>query len=1162
MGNYNIGPRIGIEGEKEFRQQIKNINDAYKAMEAETRAVTAAFEANGDEQGKLEAMSRQLEKQIDLQKQKMEALQDAVNKASAKYEENSIEATRLRGALYDTQATITTLQNRLKDCEQSLENAAEAEADAISFTDKLKSSLKNLDTESKLIKAETEKLTAAFDANGDQQGKLEAIGRQLEKQIDNQKKKVDLLAGALVQAKVEFGEESDEVKNLQIDLYKAQSAVSKMEGELKDTSNRLNQAEDATGKFADEMDDAGDRAIEFGDILKANLASDLISKGLEKAGELVKNFASGIIEAAADSKATNAQFTQTFGNLEDAARGALESISDDTNIAATRMQQSYTRIYAFAKTTGAESDAALDIASRAMVAAADSAAYYDRSIEDVTETLQSFLKGNYANDAALGISATEVSRNTMANQLYAKSFKELSEAQKVDTLLAMVEAGNAASGAIGQAARESDSWENVTGELSEAWRQLQAQVGKPVLQKAVPIIQKITDKANELIDDVDWDEFGDKFEKVADTLIDNGPQIIKTITSLSAGFVAFKATKKAGEIATMASSFIKLATGAKTAGTAVAASGAAAAASPWGLAAVAIGGAVSLVTSFALETKTCTDSLTKSVDDLRETFRNAETTYKDTATDINSTAVVAEQCAIRLKELESAGLDNAAANREYELTVEKLNELIPELNLVIDEQTGIVNKNYDAIMKSIEAWQEEATLEAMQDRFTDELKAQAEAKAEVLDATVRLHEEEKKGKSLSAILSMQSARLQVVTESLKKAREKMAKADGLSAEEAEVLSQEIQTLRLEEEQLYAVVKNYEGAVADNKEEQKDLNGQIEYAKSVVESYEDDIRRAKDALDLLTKETVEQTDEQTELDAKIQAVQENVQELAVAYGKARDAARESLDSQIGLFDEINTESEQTASDILKIWENQQKAFSDYNKNLDKAVELGLDEKLVEQLSDGSEESMRILNLLVNNNKIRIADINKQFTELETAKNTVADTMAEIESTFDDSLERIVEQAQESGVNALDGLILGLDIKKWETHIKKLAQSWEVYDEEMDINSPSGVAMRSAEFTGEGAIIGLDNTIADYERKMQEFARVGQSAYLSERLARAESYPEMYATPTYTTNSTTTRTTNLGGFTFNIYAQPGQDAYEIAEAVQEIIQTQIAREEAGL
>lgn len=1044
MGNYNIGPKIGIEGEREFRQQIKNINDAYKALDAETRSLTAAFDANGDEQGKLEATSKQLEKQIDLQKQKMAALQDAVGKASAKYEENSIEATRLRGALYDTQATVAGLER-----------------------------------------------------------------------------------------------------------------------ELKDTRDRLNQTGDAVGDFADQMEDAGDKAIDFGDILKANVASEVITSGLEKAGELVKDFVSGTIDAAADVKAANSQFSQSFGSLEDEARASLEGISADTNIASTRIQQSYTRIFAFAKTVGTESDAALDIASRAMVAAADNAAYYDRSIEDVTETLQSFLKGNYENDAALGISATEVSRNTMANQLYAKSFMELSEAQKVDTLLAMVEAGNAASGAIGQAARESDSWENVTGELSEAIRQLQAQVGKPALKTLVPIIKEITDKANDMIDDVDWDEFGEKFEDVADVVIDKGPDIIKTITSLAAGFVAFKAVKKAGEIATLATSFVKVAIAAKTAGTAIATSGALAATTPWGLAAVAIGGVVALITSLALQSEETVSDLEKSTERLKDSFADAEETYRESTAEISGATTAAGYYIDRLYELEAAGLDNAAASREYEMTVEALNELIPDLNLVIDEQTGLVNANKDALLADVEAWKQNATAKALQDKYTDVLEAQARAEADVIDAEVRRNQTIKKREDAEKSLERLRTRGTAVYERLQ-----MLDADyynnGLkySAEKRASLSEEIALLEKEAAELNEQYSNQEQYIADLRDQENQLTSDIATATEVMNSYESQIQTAEEAMDLYNQKIAEGADGQGQLNAEVQAVQESVEELAVSYGKARDAARESLDTQIGLFDEVNTKSEHSASSILKNWESQQKAFSDYNRNLEKAVDLGLDESLVKELSDGSEQSMQILNVLVNDSRIRIADINAEFAKLETAKNSVANTMAEIETSFDDTLESIVEKAHQSGVNALDGLILGLDTQKWENHIKKLAQSWEVYDEEMDINSPSGVAMRSAEFTGEGAIVGIDNMIADYERKLTEFADAGQTAYLSSQLARAESYPDFYGGPIAAQTTTNSRMLSVGEITIQVYAQPDQDVYEIAQAVQEVIQTEIAREEAAL
>ncbi|WP_105145177.1 phage tail tape measure protein, partial [Streptococcus suis] len=120
------------------------------------------------------------------------------------------------------------------------------------------------------------------------------------------------------------------------------------------------------------------------------------------------------------------------------------------------------------------------------------------SIEEVTENLQSFLKGNYENDAALGISATETTRNTAANKLYGKSFNELSEAQKQLTLLQMVEDGNELSGALGQAARESDGLENVLGNLRQSGTNALAAIGQPILEMLIPVFQSLADIVSQL----------------------------------------------------------------------------------------------------------------------------------------------------------------------------------------------------------------------------------------------------------------------------------------------------------------------------------------------------------------------------------------------------------------------------------------------------------------------------------------------------------------------------------------------------------------------------------------------------------------------------------------------------------------------------------------
>lgn len=199
-----------------------------------------------------------------------------------------------------------------------------------------------------------------------------------------------------------------------------------------------------------------------------------------------------IIESAAEVKAAQSQFEQTFGEIQSQAESMINGVAKSSRILETRLKGVGTSIYAFAKTTGMDSASALNLMNDALQVTADSAAYYDRSLEDTAESLKSFLKGNFENDAALGLSCTETTRNAAANKLYGKSFMQLSEAQKQMTLLQMVKDANALSGAMGQAAREADGWENVTGNLKEAWKQLLAAVGQPALALAVPVVQNIT----------------------------------------------------------------------------------------------------------------------------------------------------------------------------------------------------------------------------------------------------------------------------------------------------------------------------------------------------------------------------------------------------------------------------------------------------------------------------------------------------------------------------------------------------------------------------------------------------------------------------------------------------------------------------------------------
>lgn len=294
-----------------------------------------------------------------------------------------------------------------------------------------------------------------------------------------------------------------------------------------------------TGDVEKGLTTAKNKALAFGDVLKANVLGGVIVDGVKKLGSAIKNMSGAFIESAADVKAEESAFKQTFGDLGDAASEAIGRVADSSGILQTRLNTLGSKIYAFARSSGGDATESMSLMERALQAAADSAAYYDTSVEQATETLQSFLKGNFENDAALGLSATETTRNAAAMELFGQKYNDLSEIQKQQTLLKMVEDSQKLSGAMGQAAREADGWENVTGNLSEAWRQFQANVGTPFLESLIPVIQDITKAFQEWMNNVDWDKFSQKITDFVTTILDNGDTIISVVAGIGAGFVAW-----------------------------------------------------------------------------------------------------------------------------------------------------------------------------------------------------------------------------------------------------------------------------------------------------------------------------------------------------------------------------------------------------------------------------------------------------------------------------------------------------------------------------------------------------------------------------------------------------------------------------------------------
>ena len=780
--------------------------------------------------------------------------------------------------------------------------------------------IKAINNEYKTLQAQTKALSAEFDKNGDQQGKLKMQTQQLEKQIENQKKAIEEMENALKVAEKTSDANSDAVTTWEGKLYNAKETVAKLEKELQDTEEALRRMEGGVDDTGKAVDDASGKVSKFGDVLKGNLAADAILDGVKEGAESLMEIGSKAIEAAADLRAENAQFEQTFGEMEQAATRALESLEKKTGISATRIKGSYSTVYAFAKTMGTESEDALDIASRAMAAAADSAAYYDKTVEEVTETIQAYIKGNYANDAALGIASTETTRNAAALERYGKAFKELSESQKVDTLLAMVEAGNKASGAIGQAAREAGEWTNVNAEFKDAWKQLLGVIGEPILDVATPFVKSLTGALREM------------------------------------------AEVRPGE------------------------------------------------------------QLAKDMDSFVSTLEEAEKAYDATVATTQATATVAEQYIKKLQDLEAQGLNTAETHAEYESIVAQLNAIMPELNVTIDEQTGLIEQNTDALLADIEAWKELAIQQAAQEKMKSKLDAYGKAQLTVAEAQGKLHNltglYDADLQQLADTLGITGA---AYVETAKYAENGTSSAGALfyvfdeNGKKLTEFSTSTKGVTAETMKLASSLTKQQVVIAE-------LNSEIESANDTIVEYETEMNQ----LNKLMAEQTDTTQENAEAQQKaISMIQASLLDLETAYQEAENATRAMLDSSIGLWDEMAQESDWTAKKVLQNWRDQIKAFDSYSANLRKAKEMGLADDIIEALSDGSQQSMQILDAIVNQSQYSVGEINAAFTDLDLAKDGTVDALMKLDTSLQEGYDKLVEDARAAGLQIVDGIVQAIE-----------------------------------------------------------------------------------------------------------------------------------------
>ena len=132
----DIGPKIGIEGESEFRKQIKQVNAEIKTLGTEMQVTQAAFAGQEKSEAALTATSKVLNEQITKQKEKIDLLSKGLKESAEKYGENDEKTLKWQQAVNQATTQLYKMEDELEATTRELNGEADSADKAGKETEK------------------------------------------------------------------------------------------------------------------------------------------------------------------------------------------------------------------------------------------------------------------------------------------------------------------------------------------------------------------------------------------------------------------------------------------------------------------------------------------------------------------------------------------------------------------------------------------------------------------------------------------------------------------------------------------------------------------------------------------------------------------------------------------------------------------------------------------------------------------------------------------------------------------------------------------------------------------------------------------------------------------------------------------------------------------
>ena len=349
------------------------------------------------------------------------------------------------------------------------------------------------------------------------------------------------------------------------------------------------------------------------------------------------------------------------------------------------------------------------------------------------------------------------------------------------------------------------------------------------------------------------------------------------------------------------------------------------------------------------------DALASSHEELAQSY--AESTAGIDAEEVGTLALIQ-----KLNDLASSSEQTAATQMQMQSIVDDLSQSFPDLGLSIEN----VTQNTDAMVAALKkAAEEQANQERYQenyDTYVSLLKEQAQIEEQIAAAEENIRLEQERLDGMSGWDQFWSG------------------TDDLEAYQA-------------------ALEELQAAQADNLA----MQGQCEQA---MQDYADAAAEAADA-SISYEDAVSNA---------ITAVSDDLNELAEKYQEAYGAALESVQGQYALWDEAAEVTATSAGSINAALESQIGYWESYNSNLAGLTERSADieglSDMIASFADGSTDSVNAVAGMASATDEELAAMVANWQSLQDVQGTTADSLAQLETDFNDSLASIEDRMNEA------------------------------------------------------------------------------------------------------------------------------------------------------